>query len=389
MRDRLFLSYDLLDETGSIFVQINDENVHRVRCLMDEIFGSENFVSQITYRTKNMTFGAKYLETIADFLLWYAKDKSQLKYRPLFRKIQVEGDTHWNPMEFEDGRREPMTLEQVNNHSLLPPNVRNICQLGSLYPAGVNRSGLFTVRFRGKQYSPPSGKSWKTNEAGLRRVIEADRLEPYLGGTTIRYVLKVNDHPVSTVSSLWAETPPPSGKRYAVETSDRVVERCILMTTDPGDLVFDPTCGSGTTAYCAEKWGRRWITCDTSRVALTLACQRLMTAKFDYYELANPERGPAGSFVYESFPHIMMETIAHNTEIDDIAAKYQPQIAAALKELNQTLSKTWEEWEVPRESDIKWAEKTKKAHQQFWAIKLKKRQEIDATPRRSCYMTAP
>lgn len=379
MRDRLFLARELLHETGSIFVQINDENVHRVRCLLDEVFGAENFVSQITYRTKNMTFGAKYLETVADYLLWYAKDKSQVKYHPLFRKIQVEGDSHWNLMEFEDGRRETMTPEQVNNHSLLPPNVADTCQLEPLYPAGVNKSGLFTVRFRGKDYSPPPGKSWKTFEAGMRRVIEADRLEPYKDGKTIRYVLRVSDHPVTTIPSLWADTPPPSRRSYVVETSDHVIERCILMTTDPGDLVFDPTCGSGTTAFCAERWKRRWITCDTSRVSITLARERLMTAKFDYYQLANADQG----FIYESAPHVMFETIANNTEIDEIGKKYRPQITSAIGELNRMLNKTWEEWEIPREAANILPEGAKSAHKRFWSLQLQKRAEIDASIERS------
>jgi len=172
-------------------------------------------------------------------------------------------------------------------------------------------------------------------------------------------------------------------KRYVVQTADNVVERCILMTTDPGDLVFDPTCGSGTTAYCAEKWGRRWITCDTSRVALAIARQRLMTAKFDYYELKDPERGPAGGFIYETVPHITLESIAKNTEIDEIAAKYQPQIDEAIAELNKALGKDLKEWEVPREAEEGWRQEAKEAHERFWSLKRKKRQEIDESIKRN------
>lgn len=172
-------------------------------------------------------------------------------------------------------------------------------------------------------------------------------------------------------------------KVYAVQTNTKVIERCILMTSDPGDLVFDPTCGSGTTAYCAEKWGRRWITCDTSRVALAIARQRLMTAKFDYYELVDPERGPAGGFIYETVPHITLRSIAHNTEIDEIAAKYQPQIEEALAELNQALGKAWKEWEVPRKREEGWPAKAREAHERFWSLKRKKRKEIDESIQRN------
>jgi adenine-specific DNA-methyltransferase len=180
------------------------------------------------------------------------------------------------------------------------------------------------------------------------RLAQASRL--ILTGNTLMYKRYFDDFPVTEIANHWSDVRPSFQDRlYAVQTAERVVERCILMTTDPGDLVFDPTCGSGTTAWCAEKWGRRWITCDTSRVALAIARQRLMTAKFDYYEPREPERGPAGGFIYETVPHITLESIAKNTEIDAIAARYQPQIDQALADLNRALGREWKEWEVPRE----------------------------------------
>jgi adenine-specific DNA-methyltransferase len=326
LRDRLLLARELLHESGSIFVQISDENVHHVRELMDEVFGSGNFVSQITYRTKNMTFGAKYIETVADHLLWYTKDLEKLKYRQLYKKMIVEGDSHWNIIEFEDGHREKMTNEQIYNHSLLPKSVVDICQLGSLYPAGINQSGIFPIEVFGKTYMPPKGKSWKTTKEGIERLVKAKRIEQYQDGETLRYVMKVNDYPVSTISSFWDDTPPPAGKSYVVQTSDRVIQRCLLMSTDPGDLVLDITCGSGTTAYVAEQWGRRWITCDTSRVAVTLAKQRMMTSTFDYYELAYPNEGVGSGFKYKTVPHITLGSIANNEPAPEETLYDQPLI---------------------------------------------------------------
>jgi adenine-specific DNA-methyltransferase len=204
-------------------------------------------------------------------------------------------------------------------------------------------------------------------------------------GNSVNFVRYLDDFPYLEVGNIWSDTATGGGRDryYAVQTNTRVIERCILMTTDPGELVFDPTCGSGTTAYCAEKWGRRWITCDTSRVALAIARQRLMTAKFDYYELKEPERGPAGGFNYETVPHITLESIAKNTEIDAIAAKYQPEIDQALADLNRALGRGWKEWEVPREAEPKWSDTAKAAHDRFWSLRRQKRQEIDASIQRN------
>ncbi len=297
MRDRLLLARDLLADSGSIFVQISDENIHHVREVMDEVFGTENLVALIPFRKKTMPLGAKYLESVTDYVVWYGRDREHLKFHELYEAMSVEGDAHWSYVEVPGGTRRKMTSDEINNHRLLPPGSVPI-QLVSLYPAGVNQSGLFPFVFEGKEYRPPKGNSWFTNPEGMACLAAADRIEPYEDGETLRYVLKLTDAPVSVLTNLWDDTSAPSDKIYAVQTSTKVVQRCLLMATDPGDLVLDPTCGSGTTAYVAEQWGRRWITIDVSRVPLALARQRLLTATFPYYRLREEARGPAGGFEY-------------------------------------------------------------------------------------------
>ncbi len=372
LRDRLILCKELLSESGSIFLQINDENLHLAKCLLDEIFGRENLVSVISFRKKQMPLGAQFIDNICDYILWYAKDKSKMKYRQLFLSKQSEGDSAWSYIELEDGTRRKMTSEEISNHKLLPQNSK-VFQSKSLKPAGFNPSCVYNVEFNGRIFHPPG--SWVTNQEGIHRLIEADRVIP--AGDTLRYVLYVDDYPVTPLSNLWIDTGGVAEKMYAVQTSDKVVERCILMTTDPGDLVFDPTCGSGTTACAAEKWGRRWITCDTSRVAIAIARQRLMTAKYDYYELRDPDKGPSGGFIYETVPHITLESIAKNTKIDEIAEKYNPKIQEALTQLNNTLKNNWKEWEVPRNAEKDWPHEAKIWHSEFWRLKTEKKKEID------------
>jgi len=298
LRDRLLISRDLLSARGSIFVQISEDNLHHVREVVDEIFGSENFIALIPFRKKTMPLGAKHLESVTDHLIWYARDKAMAVYNNIYEPMSPEGDSHWNYVELLDGTRRKMTRDEIRNHKLLPPGSTPI-QLVSLYPAGVNQTGLFTFRFRGKDYRPPKGNSWFTHEEGMKRLAESGRFEPYEDGETLRYVLKLSDSPVTAITNLWSDTSAPSDKLYAVQTSTKVLQRCILMATDPGDLVLDPTCGSGTTAYVAEHWGRRWITIDASRVPLALARQRLLTARFPYYELADKGKGPQGGFVFK------------------------------------------------------------------------------------------
>ena len=333
LRDRLLLARELLSESGSVFVQISDENQHLVRSLIDEVFGTDNFVSVISYRTRNMTLGGGHLPKITDFLIWYAKNKSSLKFRPLYLPMNVEGDSHWDRYALPDGTRHQMSKEQVDDHKLLPNNA-SVYQLFPLYPVGYSKDRDFPFKYNGITYTPPKGRSWKASLEGMMKLAMAERLEPYEKGKTLRYVLYLNDSPVSSLHNIWLDTAPQANKEYAVQTASSVIERCLLMTTDPGDLVVDPTCGSGTTAYVAEQWGRRWITCDTSRVAIALAKQRLMTAIFDYYDLAHPEEGISSGFRYKTVPHITLKSIANNpeikegmsrTEIDRAIAKYADQ----------------------------------------------------------------
>ncbi|MBE7491076.1 MAG: site-specific DNA-methyltransferase [Planctomycetes bacterium] len=314
LRDRMLLARRLLAQTGSCFVQMSGQNVHHVRELMDEVFGADNFIEQISFRKKTMPLGGRLLEGMCDYLVWYALDKDKVKYRPLFQKGSVQGDTHWNVAVMPDGTTRKMSRAEVDDHKQLPAGT-DVGQLISLYPTGSFDTGIYDFEFEGKTYSPPSGRSWKTPREGMERLAHAKRLIPYAGGDTLRYLLRYSDYPVSPLSNVWDDTSAPSDMRYVVETHPKVLTRCILMSTDPGDLVLDPTCGSGTTAIVAEHWGRRWITCDSSRVAVSLAKQRLMLADFPYFQLAQPDQGVNSGFEYETVPHVTLKSIAHNPEI--------------------------------------------------------------------------
>jgi len=368
LRDRLLLARELLTESGSIFVQISDENLHLVRCILDEVFGRENFVAVVAFR-KTGGQAAQLIGVTSDYLLWYAKSKGEVKYRQLYiaKQAGIEEGEQYRFMELPDGTRRRMTDAELNNPATISKGAR-IYRPQVLSSTGYSPNTSVPFQFGGKEYEPPHGWHWKTSLEGLHRLAEAERVIP--SGKRPDYVRYLEDFPVAPLTHSWDDTMGARDMLYAVQTTTKVIERCILMTTDPGDLVFDPTCGSGTTAYCAEKWGRRWITCDTSRVALAIARQRLMTAKFDYYELKDPERGPASGFNYETVPHITLESIAKNTEIDAIAAKYQPQIDQALAELNRALGREWKEWEVPREVPHPvWPEEAKKAYWRLHALK--------------------
>ena len=316
LRDRLLVARELLSESGSCFVQISDENVHLVRCIMDEVFGSGNFVALIPFRKKTMPLGTKFIEQMGDFLIFYAKNTEKLKYNQLFVNSDVEGDSHWNFAEFKDGTRRKLRTEEINNHKLIEGDF-DLYQLVSMSPIGYSEHRVFPIIIDGKEYWPPKGKSWKTDERGAERLVHLNRLVPYQEGNTLRYVLKHSDYPVSPLTTYWFDTSAPSGLNYVVETNLKVIQRCLLMTTDPGDLVIDPTCGSGTTAYVAEQWGRRWITIDTSRIALNIAKQRLMTATFPYYVLHDPQNVRQG-FHYKTVPHVTLKSLA-NDETPDTA----------------------------------------------------------------------
>jgi adenine-specific DNA-methyltransferase len=351
LRDRLAVARDLLTETGSIFVQIGDENVHLVRSVMDEVFGSENFVRLITFaKTSGQT--DKLLSSVSDYLMWYAKDIEQVKYRQLFldKTLSGQGGTAYRRLLLSDGTRRSLTDEEIGDPSIVPAKARiyRLDNLSSQRPA--QGTDVKSFEYNGRSHVPGSG-TFKTDQTGLSRLAAANRLESS-GRGSLYYVRFLDDFPAYPLNDSWSDTTIAgfaSNKLYVVETSSKVVERCLLMTTDPGDLVLDPTCGSGTTAYAAEQWGRRWITCDTSRVALALTRTRLMTARYEYYVLADspegirmeaeltgklpPEYKTEGDikkgFVYERVPHVTLKSIANNSDIKEGMPRQQIDAAIA------------------------------------------------------------
>lgn len=400
LRDRLMVARDLLTESGSIFVQIGDENVHRVRAVMEEVFGAMNFISQISVQTTT-GFKTNYIGNIADYVLWFAKDKSRGKARPpMFPKAFElgEGNARW--LLFEDFTYRGVSATEKRGEttvpkSALPYNPDNIISQGR-----AKEPQPFT--FRGKTYDSWSKNShWKASyPTGMDRLAKAGRI--HVAENSIRYIRFHTDFAVGVHGNVWTDTGSGSftdDKVYVVQTNTKVIERCLLMATDPGDLVLDPTCGSGTTAYVAEQWGRRWITIDTSRVSLALARARIMGARYSYYLLADscegqlkeaeitrsaPSNRPAygdirQGFIYERVPHIMLETIANNAEIDVIWDKFQTVLEPLREALNKTLGKQWQEWEIPREADAKWSDEAKNLHADWWQQRIARQKEIDAS----------
>ena len=307
LRDRLLLARELLTESGSVFVQISDENVHHVRELMDEVFGYDNFFSMITFR-KTLPLGSAGLAGITDYILCYAKEKKKVKYHEIFTNKPVGEGTGYTWLELEDGTRRPMTNEERRSPKTHPKNSKPFRQ-DKLTSAGYTVTCTYDFEFEGDLIRKRK-QSWRTNLGGMEVLIQKNRIMKT--GSVPTYVLYHSDYPVKPIHNLWEDFQGASNPKYVVETNPQVIARCLLMTTDPGDLVLDPTCGSGTTAAVAEKWGRRWITCDTSRVAITLAKQRLMTALYDYYELAHPDEGVGSGFKYKTVPHITLKSIANN-----------------------------------------------------------------------------
>ncbi len=339
LRDRLTVARELLTESGSCFVQIGDENVHLVRNLMDEVFGAENFVSMITF-SKTTSSTNPYLGGTVDYILWFSKRHSSLKYRQLYleKGRNLGGAGSYTRIEESDGSRRPMLRAERTGENVLPINSKpyttsDLTSQAMGREKGEGAASWFSVSIGGKQYKPSMQARWKTNEIGMARLLIAGRVE--VVGATPRYVRFLNDFPAFPLTEVWADVGGATGKSYVVQTNTTIAQRCMLMTTDPGDLVLDPTCGSGTTAYVAEQWGRRWITIDTSRVALALARTRLMCSRFPYYLLADSADGaakeaeltgrpPVGNgqagdvrkgFVYKRVPHITLKSIAQNPDI--------------------------------------------------------------------------
>ena len=341
LRDRLLLARELLSESGSVFVQISDENVHHVREIMDEVFGAENFCSIIPFLTTTSQ-SATGIGSVADYLIWYARKKSGVKYRqPLVDKDPAAtGGWALNHARFQGHILRPLTKEERKNRNSLPPDV-DLYRLDNLTSQGTTPSGTVDFEFQGSVFFPGSRNHWKTTINGMKNLTKASRIQQ--SSDSIQYIRYLNDFPVQPITNVWTDVTQAGfvdEKSYVVQTITKVIERCLLMTTDPGDLVLDPTCGSGTTAFVAEKWGRRWITTDTSRVAITLAKQRLMTASYDYYALRYPHEGLKGGFVYKTVPHITLKSIANNPEIDEIYERMHPTIEQGLDELNRTLTPT-------------------------------------------------
>jgi adenine-specific DNA-methyltransferase len=414
LRDRLLLARELLHETGSIFVQISDKNVHRVRAILDEVFGESNFISMISYVTSS-GFPSSTLSRNGDRIIWFGKNKSKIKFRRLYLKKALPiNDDNYKYIELKDGTRRLMTREERQNPYLCPDNSRVYTLGDTTSQGGNNRERKFD--FNNQIYEPPLNRQWSIGLEGMKSLKKVNRLEAT--GQSLRYVRYFDDFHYQQLTDIWTDTGTGSfteDKIYVVQTNTKVIERCMLMTTDPGDLVLDITCGSGTTAYVAEQWGRRWITCDTSRVAITLAKQRLMTAVFDYYELAHPNEGVGSGFKYKTVPHITLKSIANNPEIDEIYQKMHPEIEKALAGLNASLkgseirfkvttggragqivdfaapdSQTFTmpsgqvvqvnqllEWEVPFECPHEWPETARKALEAFHKARRNMQEKMD------------
>jgi adenine-specific DNA-methyltransferase len=395
LRDRFQVARDLLADSGSIFVQIGEENVHRVRSLLDEVFGDENFCSHITYRT-SVPLTSVGLPSVVDHILWFAKSRNAYKFRDLFVERETGEKSRYSNVELPDGTRRGIAAAEKSDSSLLPTGSRPY-SLMDLASSGYTPSCTFNFPYNGKTFSTSSGKSWKTTMRGLSVLARAGRVSD--SGKTIRYVIFHGDFPVTKLTNAWLDTTGELDKHYVVQTHTRIVERCILMASDPGDLILDPTCGSGTTATVAEQWGRRWITIDTSRVALALARARVMGARYPYYVLADsregqlkeaevartapsshPTRGNVRyGFIYERVSHVTLKSIGDNSEINVLWEKWQLTLEPLREKLNAALEQSWEEWQIPRDVDVKWPEAAKTLHADWWRARIARQQEIDAS----------
>ena len=402
LRDRLIAAKELLTDSGSIFVQISDENVHRVRCIMDEVFGSENFISQLVFTKTRSLVSSDFVTTICDYILWYAKNRNLAKEK--MRKVFLKRQDNSLASHFQNSNGEILTLGEYN---LKQQNDECVDSYKPFKSDDLIRRPNPEIAFdwQGRKIQ---GR-FRTNEQGIKRALQANRILFTRSG--IRYKFFLHDFAVSPLNHLWDDVIGAQNPIYVVQTNTQVIERCLLMTTDPGDLVLDPTCGSGTTAYAAERWGRRWITIDTSRVSIALARQRCLTASFDYYELKDKSKGIAGGFVNKTVPHITLKSIAQNTALDPIFAKHEPILKEKLDALNSALAavtpdirtklltkrtekakregkrsvtdadqrrwqlpKTvWQEWEVPFDTDPDWPKALQEAltdYRKAWRDKM-------------------
>jgi adenine-specific DNA-methyltransferase len=406
LRDRLTVARDLLAESGAIFVQIGQENCHLVRGLLDEILGAENFISQIIF-SKTAGATSEYLSGTYDMLLLYAKSRDRLKYHQPFnlKKIGGTGGSAYTRVRLDDLMDRPLTEDELSGRNQLPAASR-VFRIDNLTSQSVGRdkgegaASWFPVQFHGRTFRPSEKVRWKTNQNGMDRLKKSARLSRTASG--LYYVRYFEDFLAFQEDNVWSDTGIAgfaSEKRYVVETSEKVIQRCILMATDPGDLVLDSTCGSGTTAYVAEQWGRRWITIDTSRVALALARQRVMAGRYPSHFLQDspegarkegdltgrpPKNGPFGyslrqGFVYERVHHITLKSITSNAEIDVIWDTWQALLGSLLDRLNEALDEAWEEWEVPREAGENWPANAREPHKRWWEARRARQKEIDVS----------
>lgn len=391
LRDRLIVARDLLTDSGSIFVQIGDENVHRVRALMDEVFGEDNCFSQIAIK-KTLGLGSAGMAGTLDYCLWYSKNVKLIKFRPVPSPRTIGEGTGYTWKQDGKGSFRRMTADEqlIANEQF---RLDEVFCAAPLMSSGYTDSCFYDFEFEGEVVKSQK-YSWKTTKTNLTRLIKAGRiLKP---GVLPNYKLFASDVPTEAMSNYWDDCRA-SGLIYVVQTSNKVIERCMLMASDPGDLVLDPTCGSGTTATVAEQWGRRWITMDTSRVALALARSRIMGARYPFYLLADSRDGQLKEadvtsspptmqtalgnirqgFVYERLPHITLKSIANNAEIDVIWDKWQEKIDPLLEMLNKSLRKSWQEFDVPQEYENDWSADAKKFHDDWWEVRILRQQEID------------
>jgi adenine-specific DNA-methyltransferase len=372
-------------------VQIGDANVHLVRCLLDEVFGSDNFFVQINFKSTD-PLGQKGLPKSYDYIIWYCKNKASVKFRPLFTPKNYEDDPEYRYHVETPG---PQGMVIVKDKAEIP--LSSLARRRGAWSSGYTPSCTFSFPLFGRTAVPAKGKSWSTNESGIKTLIKADRL--FWINERVYFKSFLNDYSVTQVNNNWPDKPGAGEEIYVVQTAAKFIQRCVLMTTDPGDLVLDPTCGAGTTAYVAEEWGRRWITIDTSRVALALARARIMGARYPFYLLADSREGqikeaevtsaaPSSKpvhgnirhgFVYERVPHITLKSIANNAEIDVIWDQWQTKLEPLREKLNALLKKEWQEWETPREVDKGWPEPARKLHAEWWQARMARQKEIDAS----------
>jgi adenine-specific DNA-methyltransferase len=402
LRDRLTVARDLLNDSGSIFVQIGDENVHRVRSVMDEVFGDANHVATIAFKT-SIGMGSQFIDRVYDHVIWFAKSADSAKYRPLYLALQrgEKGATRYNYASFPDGSFRSLSAEEREEGVELPEGTRFFTDQGLTSRRQSTEQERFPVEFEGKPY-PLSVGTWRTTRAGMTRVVKANRI--LATQKQIRFRKYFDDFGALGLTNFWEDAgggiqSRSDPKIYVVQTNTKVIERCLLMASDPGDLVLDPTCGSGTTAMVAEQWGRRWITIDTSRVALALARARIMGARYPFFLLADSRDGqlkeaevtrcaPSSQpthgnirhgFVYERVPHITLKSIANNAEIDVIWEKWQQILEPLREKLNAALKKQWQEWEIPREVTPGWSGAATQLHADWWQARIARQKEIDAS----------